>query len=77
MRCLVASCGEQAMAQRKKRDGAGGITESPGKATQADNSTESFDVLTVSLILAVIAGLCLFWYFGIFPFGTHVSVPPG
>jgi hypothetical protein len=65
------------MAQRKKRDGAGGITESPGEATQADNSTESFDVLTVSLILAVIAGLCLFWYFGIFPFGTHVSVPPG
>ena len=65
------------MAQRAKRDGACGITETPGEATQADNSTVSLDVLTVSLILAVIAGLGLFWYFGIFPFAHPVAVPPG
>ena len=65
------------MAQRRKREEAGRITETPGEATQADNSTGSLDVLTVSLILAVIAGLGLFWYFGIFPFASHVAVPPG
>ena len=65
------------MAQREKRGGERCITEIPEEATQADNSTASFDVLIVSLILAVIAGLVLFWYFGIFPFTNQAATPPG
>ena len=65
------------MAQREKRGGERRITEIPEEATQADNSTASFGVLIVSLILAVIAGLGLFWYFGIFPFTNQAATPPG
>ena len=45
-----------------------GTTETAGEATGAENSKDSFTVLTVSLVLAVIAAGVLFWYFGIFPF---------
>jgi hypothetical protein len=45
-----------------------GTTESAGEATGAENSKDSFTVLLVSLVLAVIAAGVLFWYFGIFPF---------
>ncbi len=55
------------MAQRDNRD-PGRITETPREATGAENSKDSFNVLKVSLILAVIAGAALFLYFGIFPF---------
>ena len=65
------------MAQREKRGGERRIKETPEEATQADNSTASFGVLIVSLILAVIAGLVLFWYFGIFPFTNQAATPPG
>jgi hypothetical protein len=45
-----------------------GTTETAREATGAENSTDSFNVLTFSLLLAVIAAIGLFWYFGIFPF---------
>jgi hypothetical protein len=63
------------MAQREKRGGERRITETPEEATQADNSTAY--VLIVSLILAVLAGLGLFWYFGIFPFPNQAATLPG
>jgi hypothetical protein len=45
-----------------------GTTETAGEATSAENSKNSFNVLASSLVLAVIAAVVLFWYFGIFPF---------
>jgi hypothetical protein len=45
-----------------------GTTETAREARGAENSKDSFTVLTVSLALAVIAAGVLFWYFGIFPF---------
>jgi hypothetical protein len=45
-----------------------GTTETAREATGAENSKDSFNVLTFSLLLAVIAAIGLFWYFGIFPF---------
>ena len=45
-----------------------GTTESAREATGAENSKNSLNVLSISLVLAVIAAGVLFWYFGIFPF---------
>lgn len=45
-----------------------GTTETARQATGAENSRDSFNVLTISMVLAVIAAAGLFWYFGIFPF---------
>jgi hypothetical protein len=54
-------------------DANGQVTETPREATQAENSKNSFVVLTVSLVSAAIVGVALFWYFGILP-GTHSLV---
>lgn len=48
------------------RDRYGQVTETAREATQAENSKGSYYVLKVSLALAVIAGIVLFWYFGVF-----------
>jgi hypothetical protein len=45
-----------------------GTTETAREATGAENSKNSFNVLTISLALAIIAAVVLFWWFGIFPF---------
>ena len=45
----------------------GQITETPREATGADNSKNSFNVLRWSLALVIIAGIGLFWYFGVIP----------
>jgi hypothetical protein len=45
-----------------------GTTETPREATGAENSKNSFNVLTLSLALAIVAAVLLFWWFGIFPF---------
>jgi hypothetical protein len=49
-----------------ERNSSGQITETPLEATQAENSKDSFYVLKASLVLAILAGICLFWYFGVF-----------
>lgn len=49
--------------------------EMPREATQADNSKNSFNVLWVSMILAVIAAVGLYWYFGVIP-GLESSPEP-
>jgi hypothetical protein len=54
-----------------------GTTETAQQARGAENSKDSFGVLTVSMVLAVIAGLVLFWYFGIFPFHHGPTSPTG
>ncbi len=53
----------------------GKVTETTTEARQADSSKISFNVLTVSLILAVIAAIVLFWYFGVIP-GLESSPDP-
>lgn len=63
------------MAQRDRK---GGVTETPREATQAENSKNSFGVLTVSMIAAVLAGLVLLWNFGALPGMEHTTpVQPG
>jgi hypothetical protein len=57
-----------------KRDRTGRTIETPREATQAENSKGSLAVLAISLILAFIVGVGLFWYFGIWPF-QHPIVP--
>lgn len=49
------------------KDASGQITETPREATQAENSKDSFVVLTVSLVVLTIVGIGFIWYFGIFP----------
>jgi hypothetical protein len=56
------------------RDKGGHVTETAREATQAENSKDSLYVLKISLALAVIAGLILFWYFGVFD-GLTQSTP--
>jgi hypothetical protein len=64
--------------ERPKRDVSGMVVETPHEATQAENSKGSFNVLTVSMILAIVAGIGLAWYFGILPWGHHPHpVQPG
>ena len=48
------------------RNSSGQVTETPEQATQAENSKNSYYVLKISMMLAVIAGIGLFWYFGMF-----------
>jgi hypothetical protein len=57
------------------RDPDGPLIETPGEATQAENSKNSFYVLKVSMLLALIAGIALFWYFGVIP-GLESSPEP-
>ena len=57
------------------RDPDGKVTETPREATQAENSKNSFNVLRVSMILALIAAVVLFWYFGVIP-GLESSPEP-
>jgi hypothetical protein len=54
-----------------------GTTETAREARGAENSKNSFNVLTVSMGLAVITAIGLFWYFGIFPFHHGPSAPTG
>lgn len=56
------------------KDAHGQVTETPREATQAENSKDSFVVLTVSLVVLAIIGVGLFWYFGIVP-ATHGPGP--
>ena len=58
----------------KDRDGQ--ITETPGEATQAENSKNSFVVLIVSMVAIVIIGVGLFWYLDVFPI-AHAPPPHG
>ena len=53
--------------ERPKRDLPGKITETPEEATQSERSLDSFSVLTISLLLAVVVGVVLFWYWGMLP----------
>lgn len=53
----------------------GRIVETPREATGAENSRNSFNVLRVSLVLAIIAAIGLFWYFGVIP-GLESSPHP-
>jgi hypothetical protein len=63
------------MAQRNWK---GQTTETPGEATQSENSKNSFRVLTFSLIAAVILGFVLLWYFGALPGMVQTpTVQPG
>lgn len=63
------------MAQRNWK---GRVTETPREATQAENSKDSFGVLIVSMVAAVIAGLILLWYFGALPgMDQQTAVQPG
>ena len=56
------------MAQRNQRKAArGNVTERPPEATQTDNSKDSFNVLIVSMILAIFTGVALLWYFDVLP----------
>ena len=48
------------------RDKSGQVTETPGEATQAENSKNSYHVLQISMALSVIAAIALFWYFDVF-----------
>ena len=48
------------------RDKSGQVTETPGEATQAENSKNSYYVLQISMALSVIAAIALFWYFDVF-----------
>ena len=50
-----------------KGDLTGHTVETPREATQAENSSDSFNVLWTSLILALLFGIGPFWYFGIWP----------
>jgi hypothetical protein len=63
------------MAQRNPSNG--GVTETPTEARGAENSKDSFGVLMISLLLAVIAALVLAWFFGIFPFHHGPTAPTG
>ncbi len=56
------------------RDTSGQVTETAEEATQAENSKDSYYVLKVSLALALVAGIGLFWYFGVFA-GLDHSIP--
>lgn len=53
-----------------------GITETAQDARGAENSKNSFGVLTISMTLAVMAGIALFWYFSISPL-EHAAAPTG
>jgi hypothetical protein len=46
--------------------------ETPREATQAENSPDTFIILTVSLVALFIIGLGIFYYFGLLP----GSMPP-
>jgi flagellar basal body-associated protein FliL len=54
-----------------------GTTETAREATSAENSKDSFKVLIVSMVLAIVAAVILFWYFGIFPFHHAPTAPTG
>ena len=56
------------------RDKSGHITESAREATQAENSKDSYYVLKISIALSIVAGIALFWYFGVFA-GLDQSLP--
>ena len=56
------------------RDANGQITETAEEATQAENSKDSYYVLKISMALAILAGIVLFWYFGVFD-GLDGSLP--
>jgi hypothetical protein len=56
------------------RDTSGRVTETPSEATQAEDSRDSYYVLKVSMALAIVAGIALFWYFGVFAGWDH-SLP--
>jgi hypothetical protein len=53
----------------------GQIIETPREATGAENSKNSFNVLRWSLALVIIAGIGIFWYFGVIP-GFESSPQP-
>ena len=48
--------------------------ETPREATQAENSPDTFVILTVSLVALFFVGLGIFYYFGLLP-GTTPPVP--
>lgn len=48
----------------KKQDGK--IVETGREATSAENSPNTFFVLTASLIALAVIAVLLFWYFGVF-----------
>lgn len=52
----------------------GKTTETPREATQAENSPDTFIILTVSLTVLAVIGVALLWYFGVLP-GTTPPVP--
>ena len=56
------------------RDKSGQVIETAREATQAENSKDSYWVLKVSMALVVVAGISLFWYFGVFA-GLDQSLP--
>ena len=56
------------------RDKSGQVTETAREATQAENSKDSYWVLKVSMALVIVAGISLFWYFGVFA-GLDQSLP--
>lgn len=49
-------------------------TETAREASGAENSKDSFNVLKISIVLAIIAGALLLWYFGSLP-GTTPPAP--
>ena len=48
------------------RDPNGQVTETPQEATQTENSKDSYNVLKVSMALAIAVGIASFWYFEVF-----------
>lgn len=54
-----------------------GTTESARDATGAENSKNSFNVLRLSMALAVIAAVGLFWYFGVFSLSYSPTTATG
>ena len=40
------------------------IIETPGEATQAENSPDTLVILVISLVALVLIGAGLLWYFG-------------
>lgn len=51
----------------------GKTTETAREASGAENSKDSFNVLKISIVLAIIAGAVLLWYFGFLPGSTPLA----
>lgn len=52
----------------------GKTTETPGEATQAENSPDTFYMLWISLAILAVIAVVLLWHFGFLP-GTEPLAP--